>query len=37
MKFTLDSQLGTLLDHPQAKPIIKKIFLGYPQILWLEW
>jgi beta-glucosidase len=24
MAFTLDTPLGTLLDHPQAKPIIDK-------------
>ncbi len=28
MTFTLDTQLGTLLDHPQAKPIIEKNFPG---------
>jgi len=28
MKFTVDTQLGTLLDHPQAKPIIEKYLPG---------
>jgi hypothetical protein len=28
MKFTLDTQLGALLDHPQAKPIIEKYLPG---------
>jgi len=28
MKFTLDTKLGTLLDHPQAKPIIEKYLPG---------
>jgi hypothetical protein len=28
MKFTMDTQLGTLLDHPQAKPIIEKYLPG---------
>lgn len=28
MKFTLDTQLGTLLDHPQAKVIIEKYIPG---------
>jgi hypothetical protein len=28
MKFTLDTQVGTLLDHPQAKAIIEKYMPG---------
>lgn len=28
MKFTLDTQFGTLLDHPQAKTIIEKYLPG---------
>ncbi len=28
MKFTLDTQFGTLLDHPQAKAIIEKYLPG---------
>lgn len=28
MAFTLDTQLGTLMDHPQAKPIIEKYLPG---------
>ena len=28
MAFTLDTPLGTLIDHPQAKPIIEKQFPG---------
>lgn len=28
MKYTLDTPLGTLLDHPQAKPIIDKYIPG---------
>jgi hypothetical protein len=28
MKFTLDTQLGALLDHPRAKPIIEKYMPG---------
>lgn len=28
MKFTLDTKLGVLLDHPQAKPIIEKYLPG---------
>lgn len=28
MKFSLDTQLGTLLDHPQAKAIIEKYMPG---------
>ena len=28
MAFTLDTPLGTLLDHPLAKPIIEKNFPG---------
>lgn len=28
MAYTLDTQLGTLLDHPQAKPIIEQHFPG---------
>ncbi|MBE0687884.1 MAG: hypothetical protein IH585_17965 [Anaerolineaceae bacterium] len=28
MKFTLDTKLGVLLDHPQAKPIIEKYMPG---------
>lgn len=28
MKFTLDTPLGTLLDHPQAKPIIDQYIPG---------
>ena len=28
MTFTLDSTLGTLLDHPQAKPILEKYLPG---------
>lgn len=28
MAYTLDTQLGTLLDHPQAKAIIEKYLPG---------
>jgi hypothetical protein len=28
MAFTLDTQLGALLDHPQAKPILEKYMPG---------
>ncbi len=28
MEFTFDTKLGTLLDHPQAKPIIEKFLPG---------
>lgn len=28
MAFTLDTTLGTLLDHPQAKPILEKYVPG---------
>jgi len=28
MAFTLDTPLGTLLDHPQAKPIIEQYVPG---------
>ena len=28
MAYTLDTPLGTLLDHPQAKPIIEKYVPG---------
>jgi len=28
MKFTLDTKLGVLLDHPQAKSIIEKYLPG---------
>lgn len=28
MEFTLDTPLGTLLDHPQAKPIIEQYLPG---------
>lgn len=28
MAFTLDTPLGTLLDHPQAKPIVEKHLPG---------
>jgi hypothetical protein len=28
MEFTLDTPLGTLLDHPQAKPILDKYMPG---------
>lgn len=28
MAYTLDTSLGTLLDHPQAKPIIEKYVPG---------
>jgi hypothetical protein len=28
MQFNLDTQLGALIDHPQAKPIVEKYFPG---------
>lgn len=28
MAYTLDTPFGTLLDHPQAKPVIEKHFPG---------
>lgn len=28
MEFTLDTPLGTLLDHPQAKPILEQYLPG---------
>ncbi len=28
MEFTLDTKFGTLLDHPQAKPIVEKYLPG---------
>jgi hypothetical protein len=28
MAFTLDTQLGTLMDNPQAKPVLEKHFPG---------
>jgi len=28
MAYTLDTPLGTLLDHPQAKPILEKFVPG---------
>ena len=28
MAFTLDTPLGTLIDHPQAKPIVEKYVPG---------
>lgn len=28
MAFTMDTTLGTLLDHPQAKPVLEKYLPG---------